>query len=147
MGYGDVIPVTTPERAYVIFSMIVGATMFGYIVGSVASHVGRLRVGAARMRERMDEVRSAFTMAGPNEFDGVAAFCIRLCALQVAEYVREQRLPKPLARRITEYYRQYLKRKSAFDEDRILGELSESLRREVLLFLNEDLVNSIPFFG
>lgn len=47
---------------------------------------------------------------------------------------------------MSSYYEYYLQRKSAFDEDLILGEVSDSLRREVTLFLNMDIIQKIPYF-
>ena len=37
-------------------------------------------------------------------------------------------------------------RKSAFDEERILSELSDTLRQEVVLFLNDDIIDTIALF-
>ena len=65
----------------------------------------------------------------------------------VAAYVADARLPPALAARLTSYYERYLARRSAFDEDAILGELSEPLRREVVLHINAPAIASIPFFA
>lgn len=37
VGYGDVRPHTTAERVYCIFVMFLGATAFGYIIGTKSS--------------------------------------------------------------------------------------------------------------
>lgn len=36
MGYGDITSVTDLERIFAIIGMIIGATVFGYIIGNVA---------------------------------------------------------------------------------------------------------------
>ena len=41
VGYGDVTPQTLPEKWMAIIAMILGATIFGFVVGSVSSMVGR----------------------------------------------------------------------------------------------------------
>lgn len=35
--YGDIVPVVDLERAYATIIMVIGATVFGYIVGSVSA--------------------------------------------------------------------------------------------------------------
>lgn len=52
---------------------------------------------------------------------------------QVEEYMAYRRLPRDMRQRITEYFEHRYQGKF-FDEDAILGELSEKLR-EVRLFL------------
>jgi hypothetical protein len=37
VGYGDITPQTTPERWFCIFTIFFGATVFGYIIGSIAA--------------------------------------------------------------------------------------------------------------
>ena len=37
IGYGDIVPITTTERVYAIVCMFIGATSFGYIIGSIAA--------------------------------------------------------------------------------------------------------------
>lgn len=40
VGYGDITPQNDAERVYAIICMIVGATVFGYIIGSIAALAG-----------------------------------------------------------------------------------------------------------
>ena len=37
VGYGDILPFTVSEKVYAIAIMLMGATVFGYIVGSVGT--------------------------------------------------------------------------------------------------------------
>eukprot|EP00500_Bicosoecida_sp_ms1_P000160 CAMPEP_0203810142 /NCGR_PEP_ID=MMETSP0115-20131106/2759_1 /ASSEMBLY_ACC=CAM_ASM_000227 /TAXON_ID=33651 /ORGANISM="Bicosoecid sp, Strain ms1" /LENGTH=1752 /DNA_ID=CAMNT_0050718925 /DNA_START=358 /DNA_END=5612 /DNA_ORIENTATION=- len=119
VGYGDVYAVNNSEMIYTIICMIAGATVFGYIVGSMASIVNRLNYGDSRYKDKMDEV---------------------------AEYLRERNITPDLRKKIRRYYEYYLSRKSAFDEATILSELSDSLKREAILHLNKDIIRKIPFF-
>ena len=48
---------TDAEKMYAIFSMLLGATVFGYIVGSLASIMQKFDAHAARYKEKMDEVK------------------------------------------------------------------------------------------
>jgi CRP-like cAMP-binding protein len=119
VGYGDLVPRTSMEIVFTIIAMFVGATMFGYIVGSVAHLVARLDVSGYRYQAKITEV---------------------------LEYLHEKQVSKPVIRRVMRYYDYYLTRKSAFDEDLILAELSDSLRRDVVLFINMDIIKRVPYF-
>lgn len=41
IGYGDIIPCSTPEKIYVMISMIAACGVFAYIIGSIGSIVNR----------------------------------------------------------------------------------------------------------
>ena len=58
VGYGDIIPQNNTEKIANILSMFIGATVFGYIVGSMASLVGKFDAGAAQYKDRMDELNA-----------------------------------------------------------------------------------------
>lgn len=42
MGYGDITPANDGERVFVIFGLIIGASYFSYVVGSVCSVLAKL---------------------------------------------------------------------------------------------------------
>lgn len=104
VGYGDLTAKTTAEKGFAIGAMMVGATVFGYIVGSVAGIVMKLNASAVKYDQKMEEI---------------------------SEYLRDMRVPKKLQEKVVAYYEYYLARRSAFDEDMILADLSDSIRREV----------------
>lgn len=110
VGYGDIVAGTNSEKAYAVFAMLLGATVFGYIVGSMASLVGKFDGGAARYKERMDELR---------------------------DYMEERSFTKPLRKKVKRFYEFYFQRRSAFDEPTMLNELSENLKRQIVLYLNK----------
>ncbi|ROT84333.1 hyperpolarization-activated cyclic nucleotide-modulated cation channel splice variant ABsC2-I, partial [Penaeus vannamei] len=65
---------------------------------------------------------------------------------QVEEYMAYRKLPRELRTRITEYFEHRYQGKF-FDEEMILGELSEKLREDVINFNCRALVASVPFFA
>eukprot|EP01029_Cantina_marsupialis_P023538 TRINITY_DN5898_c0_g1_i3.p1 TRINITY_DN5898_c0_g1~~TRINITY_DN5898_c0_g1_i3.p1 ORF type:complete len:906 (+),score=275.51 TRINITY_DN5898_c0_g1_i3:605-3322(+) len=119
VGYGDIVPVKNSEYFACIIGVLIGATTFGYIVGSMASLVGKLHETSARMTERLSFIK---------------------------EYMRERRLSPDLQNRVLKHFEFFLSRTSVFDEDKILHELNDSLRTDVVLFLNRDIITKIPFF-
>lgn len=120
-GYGDITPhdQSTSELIFAIAIMLAGAAVFGYVVGAVASLVGRIDAAANRAKERMDEVNA---------------------------YLREKRVSKGTRLRVRKHYDYVLERKSAFDEAGMLSELSEALRQELVEHLNRDIIHKLPFF-
>jgi CRP-like cAMP-binding protein len=120
VGYGDIIATTPTEQAYMIVCMLIGATVFGHIVGSMASLVENFNAEGQRRKEKIDEVNA---------------------------YLKDRKLSRELRRKVQMYYEYYLDRKSAFDEEKILSELSGTLRRDIVMFLNRDIMSKIDFFS
>lgn len=65
---------------------------------------------------------------------------------QVEEYMAYRKLPREMRQRITEYFEHRYQGKF-FDEEIILGELSEKLREDVINYNCRSLVASVPFFA
>lgn len=65
---------------------------------------------------------------------------------QVEEYMAYRKLPREMRQRITEYFEHRYQGKF-FDEEVILGELSEKLREDVINYNCRSLVASVPFFA
>jgi hypothetical protein len=42
IGYGDVVPTSTAERFFIIFAMLIGTSVFAYVVGSVCTIVASM---------------------------------------------------------------------------------------------------------
>jgi len=105
VGFGDLHAITTSERAYSIFTQIVGAVFFGIIVAHVAQLLETLNARNNAFSRRLDEVR---------------------------EYMLDRKLPQTMQRRILDYFTHFLTQKSLFNEAEILGGLSKSLRNELV---------------
>lgn len=56
VGYGDIAAVNNYEKVFAVFAMILGGTVFGYIVGSMASLFGRYNSAEAKYKDKMDEI-------------------------------------------------------------------------------------------
>ncbi|GBL88560.1 Potassium/sodium hyperpolarization-activated cyclic nucleotide-gated channel 4 [Araneus ventricosus] len=65
---------------------------------------------------------------------------------QVEEYMAYRKLHRDLRTRITDYFEHRYQGKF-FDEEMILGELSERLREDVINYNCRSLVASVPFFA
>jgi hypothetical protein len=105
VGYGDVVPVTPIEVMFVVFAMVLGAVVYGVVASIVGVAVGEIGAPSLRISGKMQEV---------------------------VDYLHVRKVPPDLFQRTCTQYEYYLSRKSAFEEDVILSELTESLRQEAM---------------
>ncbi|KAJ0412771.1 hypothetical protein ATCC90586_002401 [Pythium insidiosum] len=120
VGYGDTPPGNTLEVAYVAVGVLIGASTFTYVIGTLSSIVDEMHATSDQRRERMDRLKA---------------------------YLKERNLSKPLAARLRRYYEYYLQQRDDENEDTILSALSDNLRSQVVLYLNRDVVSKIAFFA
>ena len=117
VGYGDIVIITLQERIINIFVMIIGTTVFGYLIASVSSLVGSLNRTAALQQDRISEISA---------------------------YLHERKCPKPLVKSIMKYFNHIFELKTAYDESAILSRLPMNLKNEILYFKNAESIIRIP---
>jgi hypothetical protein len=118
VGYGDITPTNDLERFYTVAVMIVGATVFGYIIGSIAE------------------------LSSGRE-DAISA---KLCVLR--DYCDERGLNhRTQSFSVRHYAFWYQEMTPLHDEPKILHELSPALRKEVLLYIHRHVIRSIALFN
>eukprot|EP00941_MAST-03F_sp_MAST-3F-sp1_P000530 g530.t1 len=119
VGYGDILPQRTDERWYAMMTMVTGASMFGYIVGSIAALSGTFNVGETRRKEKMDALKA---------------------------FLQQKRVPKELRRTINSYYTLLMSHQSPFNESAILTGLPRRLRFEAFMHIHHKAAKMIRFF-
>lgn len=119
VGYGDVTPVNDAERVFVIFCMFIGNGFFAFMIGKMTTMAQQVNASQQMFQEKMDAVN---------------------------EFMRHRGLPKALRARIRNFYEVFWPRSVFFNETAIISELSFSLRKDVAFFLQQDLIQSVPFF-
>ncbi|XP_059350923.1 potassium/sodium hyperpolarization-activated cyclic nucleotide-gated channel 3-like [Daphnia carinata] len=119
IGYGRFPPQSLTDMWLTMLSMISGATCYALFLGHATNLIQSLDSSRRQYREKLK---------------------------QVEEYMAYRRLPRDMRQRITEYFEHRYQGKF-FDEDAILGELSEKLREDVINFNCRSLVASVPFFA
>jgi CRP-like cAMP-binding protein len=117
VGYGDINIITLQERILNIFVMIIGTTVFGYLIASVSSLVGSLNRTAALQQDRISEISA---------------------------YLHERKCPRPLVKSIRKYFNHIFEHKTAYDESAILSRLPMNLKNEILYFKNAESIMRIP---
>lgn len=119
VGYGDITPVDTQGKIVTICVMVMGGTVFGYIVANVSSLMSSLDVTASRMNDRIAEV---------------------------SEYLIEKNASVPLSESILKHVKYMFTQNSAFDERTILSRLPFHLCRKMILLQHSDTLSKITLF-
>jgi len=121
VGYGDIIPESEIERGYAVCAMLVGATVFGYVMGNITTIVSQSNARVAQLNQKFELLN---------------------------QYMLERALPLALQVRIRRYFRYYWSRRSVFtNEDEILSGLSSNLRDDVLRYIHREVIQLIPLFN
>ncbi|MBN3295409.1 HCN4 protein, partial [Amia calva] len=119
IGYGQQAPVGMTDVWLTMLSMIVGATCYAMFIGHATALIQSLDSSRRQYQEKYK---------------------------QVEQYMSFHKLPADMRQRIHDYYEHRYQGKM-FDEESILGELSEPLREEIINFNCRKLVASMPLFA
>ncbi|KAK3508562.1 hypothetical protein QTP70_032764 [Hemibagrus guttatus] len=119
IGYGAQAPERMTDVWLTMLSMIVGATCYAMFLGHATNLVQSLDASHRQYQEKYK---------------------------QVEQYMSFHKLPAELRQRIHDYYEQRFQGKM-FDEDSILGELSDPLKEDIVSHNCRELVANMPLFG
>ncbi|XP_056408229.1 potassium/sodium hyperpolarization-activated cyclic nucleotide-gated channel 3-like [Hyla sarda] len=119
IGYGQQAPEGMTDVWLTMLSMIVGATCYAMFIGHATALIQSLDSSRRQYQEKYK---------------------------QVEQYMSFHKLPPDTRQRIHEYYEHRYQGKM-FDEENILGELSEPLKEEIVNFNCRNLVANMPLFA
>jgi hypothetical protein len=119
IGYGDITPHTDNEYVFVTIIMLLGATMYAYIIGNIASIVSNI-----------DNLK--------NEHEGRKE--------SILLYLRQNHTSGHLMSKITNYYNYIWKNKKGVNEKEMFENLPQQLKLELMLHLSKDLLNKVNLF-
>jgi len=120
VGYGDFTAWLPLEIAWTIVVMICGTSLFGYIIGNVASLMTHEDETSLLVKSKMQSVMA---------------------------YMRYRDFPNDLARKIRRHYEYSWKRSQVYNEEEILSELPQTVRTECALFIHRDTISKVPFLS
>uniref|UniRef100_A0A182P4F1 Cyclic nucleotide-binding domain-containing protein n=1 Tax=Anopheles epiroticus TaxID=199890 RepID=A0A182P4F1_9DIPT len=134
-----------------MLSMISGATCYALFLGHATNLIQSLDSSRRQYREKVGEPLHHCTLQPITNLTLVPSYRRPLPwgwwdVKQVEEYMAYRKLPRDMRTRITEYFEHRYQGKF-FDEECILGELSEKLREDVINYNCRSLVASVPFFA
>lgn len=119
VGYGDITPESNLETVFTMGVMLMGVSMYAYTIGNIASLIANLDHKNAVFRQKMDAMN---------------------------RYMSYRDLPSDLQLRVRQYYEYLWSFNKGMDEEEILNNLSPSLRTEVAVYLNRDIIQQVPLF-
>eukprot|EP00937_MAST-01D_sp_MAST-1D-sp2_P003452 g3452.t1 len=118
IGYGDVLPVTRAEYAWVTFFMLIGAVCWAYIIGSFCGVVATLDLHTTEFRQTMDELN---------------------------QFMKRNGLPHPLRRELRSYFHQARSLQEARSSKRLLEIMSPTLKGTVAMHTVGSVLHHVPF--
>ncbi len=119
IGYGDITPSTPLETLFVIIVELIGAGMYGFIIGNIANIIANIDIAKSQYQEKMEKVST---------------------------FLRYKNIPMDLKTKITDYYDYLWESRRGYDEASILEDLPRPLQISVSLFLNRGIIQKVPIF-
>lgn len=119
VGYGDIVPRTSPQMLYAMGVMLLGVGLYGYVVGNVANLLANLDMAKRHYTENME---------------------------RLGAFLRYRNIPLPLQHRLRDYYAYLWENRMGYDEAAVLEDLPHGLRTEVALHLRRDFIEQAPLF-
>lgn len=119
IGYGDITPETSAQIIYVIIIEITGAALYGFIIGNIANLISNIDIAKAQYREKMEKINT---------------------------FMKYRSIPFDLRDKINNYYTYLWDSRRGYDESSVLKDLPISLKTNVSLFLNKEIIEKVPIF-
>jgi hypothetical protein len=119
VGYGDITPGRTAEYLVASLVMLMGASLYAFLIGSVASLLSNLNVAKSRHRERIQSV---------------------------TQYLYSRSVPHQINTRVRNYYEYLWERYQGVREGELLEDLPAPLRLDIMGHLARNILTTVPLF-
>jgi hypothetical protein len=119
VGYGDITPHLNYEYVFTIIVMIIGAFMYAFIIGNIASLMSSLDVQKASYLSKTEAIKL---------------------------YLRYRGVPAEINDRVRNYYEYRWTHHRGLEEQKIFNDLPDPLRLEVMMQLTKGLLEKVPLF-
>ena len=119
VGYGDITPARSVEYIFSSVAMLLGASLFVFIIGSIASLLSGVQAGRNRHWERIDSVTG---------------------------FLRQNQVPAALNFKVRSYYEYIWGRHQGLDTNSMLNDLPRPLRLEIMLQLASNILETVSLF-
>ncbi|MBI2966905.1 MAG: ion transporter [Bacteroidetes bacterium] len=119
IGYGDISPVNNIQTVFTMFIQLLGAGMYGFLIGNIASLLANIDIARAQFREKLQKLNI---------------------------FMNYHNIPRSLQEKARNYYDYLWHSRKGFDETSVINELPPPLKVELSLFLNRRLIEKVDFF-
>ena len=119
IGYGDITPTGPEQTVFVIFIELLGAAMYGMIIGNIANLIANIDVAKTQYREKLDKINA---------------------------FLNYRNIPHDLQRKINNYYSYLWESRRGYDESAVIEDLPVALKTTVSLQINREIIEKVPLF-
>lgn len=119
IGYGDITPSGKNQILYTIFVEIIGAGLYGFIIGNIANLIANIDVARSQHRSKLEKINT---------------------------FMQYRNIPHKLQKRVDDYYNYLWESRRGYDESSVLKDLPRSLKTSVSIFLNKEMIEKVPLF-
>ncbi len=119
VGFGDITPNRNIEYVLTSIMMLLGASLYAYIIGNIASLFSKIDSAKINYWNRIEAV---------------------------TQYLRYRRVPSDLNERVKDYYEYLWERHRGLTGDVIFDDLPKPLRLDVLQCVTRKLLKKVPLF-
>jgi len=119
IGYGDITPKGSQQMLFVILIELLGAAMYGLVIGNIAGLIANIDVAKSQYREKLDKINS---------------------------FLKYRSIPEHLMKKINNYYSYLWDTRKGYDEIAFLHDLPVALKESVALHLNKEIIERVPLF-
>jgi len=120
VGFGDIVATNSGEYLVILFGMLVGASMFGFVIGTVSELMDRVDIQAATHKEKLDQLKM---------------------------FIIDRGIFAPIGHRIKKHFLSVYKRTTVFDNTsaELASQLPATAACAVVYAQYRNIVLSIPF--
>ena len=121
IGYGDISPAfdNTPLVIFAMIIEIMGAGIYGYVIGNVAILLANIDMAKATFSEKMDRINA---------------------------FLKYRDIPAHLQERVRRYYDYIWESRLGYDESAVIQEFPPSLKTDISLYINREIIEKVPLF-
>ncbi len=119
VGYGDITPILDAEYILAILVMLIGASIYAFMIGNIASLVSNLNSGKAYLFSRIESM---------------------------TQYLKSRKVPDETIKTVRNYYEYQWEKHKGVNEDRLFNDLPDQFRLILLRHLITESLDRVPLF-
>jgi len=120
VGYGDIIPHTDLEHVLTMIVIVMGASIYAFMIGNIASIISKLDYAKVQYWNKIESIN---------------------------KYLRYKNVPAKLNEQVRNYYDYIWAKHRGLQENSFLDDLPRPMKLEIMSELTGDLTKTVPLFN